>query len=100
MAQAPTGTLTPRPTRIPGIFEVPSRTQAGAVYTTDVRDATHPACTCPAGKNNFENCRHVATCWHVRVCLAAQTELDRARTRALIVRPHGMAALYDVFGPA
>lgn len=81
-----------------GIFTVPSRTHAGEEYTTNVRDTERPTCTCPAGQNNFENCTRVTTCWHVRACLDAQAELDRAR--ALIVRPQGMGALLEAFGLA
>ncbi len=92
--------LKPRPTHVAGIFKVPSKSYAGEVYTTDVRDTEHPACNCPAGQHDFENCTYVKTCWHVRACVEAQAELDRARSRALIVRPQGMAALLDAFGPA
>ncbi len=91
--------LTPRPTRVPGIFTVPSKSYPGQSYTTDIRDAARPACNCPAGQHDFESCKHVATCWHVRACIAVQAELDRARARALIVRPQGMAALQEAFGP-
>jgi len=58
-----------------------------------------PTCNCPAGQHDFESCKHVATCWHVRACVAAQAELDRIRSRALIIRPQGMAALQEAFGP-
>jgi len=103
MAHAPTALTvnpTPRPTRVSGVFTVPSRTHAGEDYTTDVRDTERPTCTCPAGQHNFENCTRVATCWHVRACLDVQAEndhRDHARSRALIVRPRGMAALQDAF---
>jgi len=92
-------TLTPQPTRVPGIFTVPSKSYSGQSYTTDIRDAAHPACNCPAGQHDFESCKHVATCWHVRACIVVQAELDRARARALIVRPRSMAALQEAFGP-
>jgi len=97
MAQAPTITPTPTPTRIAGIFTVPSRTRAGDAYTTDVRDQAQPTCTCPAGQAEFANCKHVAYCWHVRACVEMQAELDRARSRALIVRPQGMDALQECY---
>ncbi len=98
-AQAPAITLKPRPTRVAGIFEVPSKSYPGQSYTTDIRDREHPACNCPAGQHDFENCKHVKACWHVRACVAAQAELDRAR-RALIIRPQGLTALLEAVGLA
>jgi len=100
MQQAQAITLQPQPTHVVGVFEVPSKTYPGQVYTTDVRDREHPICNCPAGQHDFESCKHVKTCWHVRACAEAQAELDRIRSRALIVRPQGMTARHEAFGPA
>ncbi len=100
MIHAPTVNPMPTPTHMTGVFMVPSRTYPGEEYITDVRDKERPTCTCPAGQNNFENCKRVATCWHVHACLDAQAELDRARSRALIVRPQGKVALMEAFGLA
>ncbi len=93
----PKPTPKPTPTRVVGIFTVPSRTHEGEAYTTDIRDQAHPMCTCPAGQAEFANCKHVAYCWHVRACIEVQAELDRARSRALIVRPQGLAALQECY---
>jgi len=98
MTHAQTISLTPQPTAVAGVFTVPSRSYPGEVYTTDVRDQERPACTCPAGQHDFDNCKHVAYCWHVRACFKVQAE--QARARALVVRPQGMAALLDAFGLA
>jgi hypothetical protein len=82
-----------------GVYKVSSKTYPGAFYTTDIRDRMRPACACPAGQHNFEGCKHVATCWHVRACQEFQAEMDRVRARcALAVRGQGMAALQDCFG--
>ncbi len=99
-AHVPAITLKPRPTRVAGIFEVPSKSYPGQSYTTDIRDRENPACNCPAGQHDFENCKYVKTCWHVRACVEAQAELDRIRSRALIVRPQGLTALLEAFGLA
>jgi len=96
MTHTPAITLTPRPTAVAGIFEVPSRTYPGEVYTTDIRDAARPACNCPAGQHDFETCKHVKTCWHVRACLTVQAA--QARSRALVVRSQGLAALLEAVG--
>ncbi len=89
---------TPRPTPITGVYKVPSKTYPGARYETDIRDRAHPTCTCMAGQNNFENCKRVDACWHVRACVARQdAALSRwARLRARH-RPRGMDALRDAF---
>lgn len=73
----------PRPTAVAGVYAVPSRTHPGEVYTTDIRDAERPTCTCPAGQAEFVGCKRVPYCWHVRACL----DTERARRRALIPLP-------------
>jgi len=89
---------TPRPTRVKGIFTVPSKSYPGEVYTTDLRDPAHPACTCPAGQHDFESCTRVRFCWHVRACEerqdAVRKRLARLHARR---RPRSMAALHECF---
>lgn len=70
-----------RRTVIDGIYEVASKSYPGHFYTVDVRHHSAPTCDCMAGQNNFENCRHVAYCWHVRAAMELDMPLWIARTQ-------------------
>lgn len=58
-----------------GVYSVPSQSFPKEVYTTDIRDAAHPVCNCPAGQHDFKSCTHVGVCKHVRACSEYQETL-------------------------